>query len=127
MTEKNPRVILSPSPQTKRLTNQMSTNTEITADAITARKTAKQHPIVVNPADKTFIQDIKEEFGLKNDMEAVAVLLKVATDYRFDKDGIDRFQVEANAIEAGRAARKRESKLEALERQIAELKALKGE
>jgi hypothetical protein len=105
----------------------MNANTEITADATTARKTAKQHPIVVNPADKTFIQDIKEEFGLKNDMEAVAVLLKVATDYRFDKDGIDRFQVEANAIEAGRAARKRESKLEALERQIAELKALKGE
>ena len=66
-----------------------TTAATVTADAVTARKTAKQHPIVVNPFDKQFIQDLKEEFGLKNDMEAVAVLLKVATDYRFDKDGID--------------------------------------
>jgi hypothetical protein len=99
----------------------------VTADAVTGRKTAKQHPIVVLPCDKDFIQALKEEFGLKNDMEAVSVLLKVATDYRFDSDGNDRFEAEAKAIEDGREGRKRESKLAALERQIAELKALRGE
>jgi len=104
-----------------------TTAATVTADAVTARKTAKQHPIVVNPSDKQFIQDLKEEFGLKNDMEAVAVLLKVATDYRFDKDGKDRFKLEADALHASRDARKRETKLEALQRQIEELKAQQKE
>jgi len=99
----------------------------VTADAVTARKTAKQHPIVVNPSDKQFIQDLKEEFGLKNDMEAVAVLLKVATDYRFDGEGVDRFKAESDALHASRDARKRETKLEALQRQIKELQALQGD
>jgi hypothetical protein len=55
------------------------------------------------------------------------VLLTVATDHRFAEDGSDRFEAVSKAIEDGREGRKRESKLAALERQIAELKKLAGQ
>jgi hypothetical protein len=100
---------------------------EVTSDATTGAVKTKQFPLVVFPSDKAFVQDLKEEFGLKNDMEAFKVLLKVATDYRFSEDGTDRFEAEAKAIEDGRAGRKRASKLADLERQIAELKKLAGQ
>jgi hypothetical protein len=47
---------------------------EVTKDALTGSKVKKQHPIVVFPEDKQFLQDLKEEFGLRNDMEAFKVL-----------------------------------------------------
>ncbi len=100
---------------------------EVTADAVTGATKVKQFPLVVFPSDKEFVQDLKAEFGLKNDMEAFKVLLTVATDHRFAEDGSDRFEVVSKAIEEGRAGRKRESKLAALERQIAELKKLAGQ
>ena len=98
---------------------------EVTADAITGRKTTKQYPIVVFPEDKTFLQDLKEEFGLRNDMEAFKVLLTVATDHRFDGDS-DRFEAVAKEIEASRTGRKRESQIEALKRKLAELEQVKA-
>ena len=100
---------------------------EVTADATTGAVKPKQFPLVVFPSDKSFVQDLKAEFGLKNDMEAFKVLLTVATDHRFAEDGTDRFEVVSKAIEDGREGRKRESKLAALERQIAELKKLAGQ
>jgi len=100
---------------------------EVTADATTGATKVKQFPLVVFPSDKSFVQDLKAEFGLKNDMEAFKVLLTVATDHRFAEDGTDRFEVVSKAIEEGREGRKRESKLAALERQIAELKKLAGQ
>jgi uncharacterized protein YcbX len=99
----------------------------VTAEAVTGATKPKQFPLVVFPSDKEFVQDLKAEFGLKCDPEAFRVLLTVATDHRFAEDGTDRFEVVSKAIEDGRSARKRESKVAALERQIAELKALRGE
>lgn len=100
--------------------------TTTVADAVTGRAKTKQNPIVVFPDDKAFLQDIKEEFDLKNDMEAFRVLLTVATDYRFDADGNDRFEAQAKAIHESRDKRKTESKMERLERQLAELRALQS-
>jgi hypothetical protein len=100
---------------------------EVTSDATTGAVKTKQFPLVVFPSDKAFVQDLKAEFGLKNDMEAFKVLLTVATDHRFEEDGTDRFEEVSKAIEEGREGRKRESKLAALERQIAELKKLAGQ
>lgn len=101
-------------------------NNEVIADAVTGRKTTKQYPIVVFPEDKTFLQDLKEEFGLRNDMEAFKVLLTVATDHRFDGDS-DRFEAVAKQIEDSRTGRKRESQIEALKRKLAELEQVKAE
>lgn len=95
---------------------------EVAKDAITGSKQKKQHPIVVFPEDKTFLQDLKEEFGLRNDMEAFKVILTVATDHRFDGDS-DRFEAVAKQIEDSRTGRKRESQIEALKRKLAELEA----
>ena len=101
-----------------------SARNEVIADAITGRKTTKQHPIIVFPEDKTFLQDLKEEFGLRNDMEAFKVLLTVATDHRFDGDS-DRFEAVAKQIEDSRTGRKRESQIESLKRKLAELEQVK--
>lgn len=97
-------------------------NNNVNKDAIAGSKQKKQHPIVVFPEDKTFLQDLKEEFGLRNDMEAFKVLLTVATDHRFDGDS-DRFEAVAKQIEESRTGRKRESQIEALKRKLAELEA----
>lgn len=98
---------------------------EVTADAIIGTTKAKQHPIVVFPEDKAFLQDLKQEFGLRNDMEAFKVLLTVATDHRFDGDS-DRFEAVAKQIEDSRTGRKRESQIEALKRKLAELEQVKA-
>jgi uncharacterized protein YcbX len=100
---------------------------EVTADAVTGAVKPKQFPLVVFPSDKDFVQDLKEEFGLKSDPEAFRVLLTVAIHHRFAEDGTDRFEAVSKVIEEGRAARKRASKLADLERQIAELKKLAGQ
>ena len=109
--------------------NESSANNEneVTAEAVTGATKVKQFPLVVFPSDKAFVQDLKAEFGLKSDPEAFRVLLTVATDHRFAEDGSDRFEAVSKAIEEGRAGRKRESKIDALERQIAELKKLAGQ
>lgn len=98
---------------------------EVAKDALTGSKVKKQHPIVVFPEDKQFLQDLKEEFGLRNDMEAFKVLLTVATDHRFDGDS-DRFEAVAKQIEDSRTGRKRESQIEALKRKLAELEQVKA-
>jgi uncharacterized protein YgbK (DUF1537 family) len=52
-----------------------ASNETVTKDAITGTKVKKQHPIVPTLACKLAIQRIKEEFGLKNDGEAVEAIL----------------------------------------------------
>jgi len=86
----------------------------------------KQHPIVPTLRDKDFIQALKEEFELKNDGEALRVVVEVAMNNRFAADGIDRFEVEAKAIHTGRANEKTTAKLERLKAMIAELEAAKA-
>lgn len=50
-----------------------------TAVSTPAAKVSKQHPVVANPADKLFLQGLKDALGLKNDQEAVAVIIHAAT------------------------------------------------
>jgi hypothetical protein len=86
----------------------------------------KQHPIVPTLRDKNFIQALKEEFELKNDGEALQVIVEVAMSHRFTPDGVDLFEAEAKAIHNGRAASKTEAKIERLKAMIAEMEAEKA-
>jgi hypothetical protein len=86
----------------------------------------KQHPIVPTLRDKNFIQALKEEFELKNDGEALQVIVEVAMTHRFTPDGIDLFEVESKAIHNGRAASKTAAKIERLKAMIAEMEAAKA-
>jgi len=122
----------------------MSTAT-ITAAAVIK---TKQHPIVPTLNDKKFIQDLKEEFDLKNDAEAVEVIVAIATRHRWttsqvpamdpetnepilDEDGqpimeiktIDRFEEEANRIHNGRDAARKSAKLERMKSLVAAAEA----
>lgn len=86
----------------------------------------KQHPIVPTLRDKNFIQALKEEFELKNDGEALQVIVEVAMSNRFTPDGVDLFEVEAKAIHNGRAETKTAAKIERLKAMIAEMEAAKA-
>lgn len=86
----------------------------------------KQHPIVPTLRDKNFIQALKEEFELKNDGEALQVIVEVAMTHRFTPDGIDLFEVESKAIHNGRAASKTAAKIDRLKAMIAEMEAEKA-
>ena len=86
----------------------------------------KQHPIVPTLRDKDFIQSLKEEFELKNDGEALRVIVEIAMSNRFTPDGVDLFEVEAKAIHNGRAEGKVVAKIERLKAMIAEMEATKA-
>jgi hypothetical protein len=86
----------------------------------------KQHPIVPTLRDKDFIQALKEEFELKNDGEALRVIVEIAMSNRFTPDGVDLFEVEAKAIHNGRAETKTAAKIERLKAMIAEMEAEKA-
>ena len=86
----------------------------------------KQHPIVPTLRDKNFIQALKEEFELKNDGEALQVIVEVAMSHRFTPDGVDLFEVESKAIHNGRAETKTAAKIERLKAMIAEMEAAKA-
>jgi len=86
----------------------------------------KQHPIVPTLRDKDFIQALKEEFELKNDGEALRVIVEVAMNNRFTPDGIDLFEVQAKVIHTGRASEKTTAKIERLKAMIAEMEASKA-
>lgn len=45
---------------------------------------SKQNVIAVSETSKRFIQDLKEEFGLKSDGQSLEVILTVATKHRFE-------------------------------------------
>lgn len=85
----------------------------------------KQCPIVPSIRDKDFIQSLKDEFELKNDAEAIEIIIEVASTMRFDGDE-DRFEFQANRIKNARAGRKTEAKIDRLQKLIAELEAAKA-
>jgi len=86
----------------------------------------KQHPIVPTLRDKDFIQALKEEFELKNDGEALRVIVEIAMKNRFTPDGVDLFEAEAKAIQSGRADERTTAKIERLKAMIAEMEAAKA-
>lgn len=98
--------------------NTDSANNEVVSDAVTGRKQTKQFPIVCFEVDKETIQELKTEYSLKCDQEAVRMVLTVATNHRFDAEGNDRFQAAAQAIidgrEGGKKKKTQESALQSL-------------
>lgn len=85
----------------------------------------KQCPIVPSTRDKDFIQSLKEELELKNDAEAIEIIIEVASMMRFDGEE-DRFEMQATRIKNARAGRKTEAKIDRLQKLIAELEAAKA-
>jgi len=89
-----------------------------------AKAKKKQFLTEVEKGHKTFIEDLVEEFDFDNAREAFRVLFEVATSFRFDSDGNDRFEAVAKAIENERARVKAtERRLSLLERMKAEAEA----
>lgn len=101
-------------------------NNEVIADAVTGRTKSKQHPIVAYESDKLTIQELKTEYGLKCDQEAINMVLTAATDHRYDKDGNDRFQVIADRIIDGREGKKTKNNLDSQLEKVRELAAKMG-
>lgn len=101
-------------------------NSKVTADAITGKQIKKQHPIVAYESDKLTIQELKLEYGLKCDQEAINMVLTAATDHRYDKDGNDKFQVIADRIIDSREGKKTKNNLDSQLEKVRELAAKMG-
>lgn len=101
-------------------------NNEVTADAVTGKVKNKQHPIVAYENDKLMIQELKTEYGLKCDQEAINMVLTAATDNRYDKDGNDKFQLIADRIIDGREGKKVKNNLDSQLDKVRELAAKMG-
>jgi hypothetical protein len=119
---------------------------KVTLDAVAQTKKSRQLPplsSIPHPV-KSGVEWFQKEAGLKNVGEAVAILIASLLGETIKQDDWDASPETAEAIgtalfespavkavlakfEDEREARKRESKVAALERQIAELKALRGE
>jgi hypothetical protein len=99
---------------------------EVNADALTGKVKNKQHPIVAYESDKLTIQELKLEYGLKCDQEAINMVLTAATDHRYDKDGNDKFQVIADRIIDSREGKKTKNNLSSQLDKVRELAAKMG-
>jgi len=104
---------------------------DITVTTTVSTSAKKQITTTLTAVDKQFLEDLQAEFvapslatGKDKPLtaeEAISLIFKVATDYRFDNLGNDRFEAEAQAIFGNRAAVAKAAKLERLRRQMEEL------